>query len=421
MVTALLHPRTKGLKDSVTLAVNERSQRLIAGGGEVYKFGLGQSPFPVPDILVESLRKNAHQKDYLPVRGLNALRETVADWFDRKYCLDFNPEHILVSPGSKELLFLIQMAVDAVLILPSPSWVSYEPQSKLAGNATIWVDTEESGDWCLEPKALANVCRRLEGRTGMLLLNYPNNPTGVSYTATQLQSLAEVARKYGLLVISDEIYGGVDHADGHQSIASYYSEATIVTTGLSKWCGAGGWRLGVAAFPEQLSELANVVASLASETYTSVSAPIQYAAVKAFEPSQELDDYLARSRMVLRVVQDHVRTRLRSLGLTMPIGRGGFYLFCNFEHYREALARRGIKTSESLVEILLKETGVAVLPGSAFGRPPQELTLRLSYVDFDGDEALSQANRLSQPEIFSSVFSKIEQGIEKLATWLVDR
>jgi aspartate aminotransferase len=109
---------------------------------------------------------------------------------------------------------------------------------------------------------------------------------------------------------------------------------------------------------------------------------------------------------------------MSALGLTMPEGVGGFYLFCNFEKYRERLRLRQIESSDSLAELLLLETGIAALPGSAFGRPIGELTMRLSYVDFDGSEALRLADTLAQPETFSSVCPKIRRAIEGLERWL---
>jgi len=420
-ITLVPHPRQAGLVASATLAINERRQALLAQGKNVFNFGLGQSPFPVPESVVQALRDNAHQKDYLPVRGLLPLREAVSGWFDRRFGLSFEAKNILVAPGSKELLFLVQMALDSVLILPSPSWVSYQPQSRLAGNAAIWIDTPEADDWCLTPAALLDACRgKLTGKTGILLLNYPNNPAGTTYSPDQLQALAAAARELGIVVLSDEIYAEVDHRGEHDSIARYYPEGTVVTTGLSKWCGAGGWRLGIAAFPESLSSLADAVSAMASETYTSASAPIQYAAICAFSESEEIDRYVSDSRRVLTFVQAYVREQLLAMGVTVPKGTGGFYLFCNFEQHRAKLAAKGIDNSEALAESLLMEIGFACLPGTAFGRASDELSLRLSYVDFDGDQALHQVALIDgdRDNAANELCPRIAQAMGELARWL---
>jgi aspartate aminotransferase len=415
------HPRLAGLEASATLAINERSQRLVAEGRRIFRFGLGQSPFPVPDPVVKALQANAHQKDYLPVRGLLPLREAVAAWFRRRYGLTFQAQNILIAPGSKELLFLIQMALDTVLILPSPSWVSYHPQSRLAGNSTLWIETREADDWMLRPEALLAACReKLAGKTGVLLLNYPNNPTGATFTSEQLKLLAEAARELGILVLSDEIYGEVDHRHNHHSIASHYPEGTIVTTGLSKWCGAGGWRLGVAAFPEGLASLVDVIANIASETYTSTSAPIQYAAITAFSEDPAIDTYLDDCCRILTFVQAWVRESLLNSGVSVPEGTGGFYHFLNFETHRQVLSARGITDSATLCESLLEETGIALLPGTAFGRPANELTVRLSYVDFDGAQALQQLALIEgdQEQAKEVLFPRILEAMQVFSAWV---
>ena len=415
------HPRLSGLVASATLAINERSKQLAEEGKEIFNFGLGQSPFPVPRPLVRALKENAHQKDYLPVRGFLPLRESVCDWFERRYELHFEPANILIAPGSKELLFLVQMALDCVLILPSPSWVSYHPQSRMAGNPAIWVDTKESDNWCLTTTSLRKTCEgQLQGKTGILLLNYPNNPAGTTYTEEQLEEIAKVARDLGIVVLSDEIYGEVDHHGSHVSIARHYPEGTIVTTGLSKWCGAGGWRLGVAAFPTTLSELADRVAILASVTYTSTSAPIQHAAISAFKEDPEIERYLTDSRKILKFVQSYVHGQLLELGISAPLGTGGFYLLCNFEGLRQRLEQKGITGSNALAEKLLQDTGIAALPGTVFGRRNSELTLRFSYVDFDGEFALNNTDLIdaSDPEAVTIICPRIKLAMERLADWL---
>ena len=128
-----LNPNLRGLEKSSTLAINEMSNQLISEGRNVFKFGLGQSPFPVPEEVVDALRQNDHQKDYLPVQGLDELRNSVVRYIHRKVGASYLPEGVIVGPGSKELIFLVQLVLDAELILPAPSWVSYIPQAKIIG------------------------------------------------------------------------------------------------------------------------------------------------------------------------------------------------------------------------------------------------------------------------------------------------
>ncbi len=377
-----------GLGPSATLAINERSNALIAQGQRVFKLGLGQSPFPVPAPVVAALRQAAPEKDYLPVRGLRPLREAVTEFLRRRHGIERQRSQVLVGPGSKELIFITQLAYAGELLVPNPSWVSYAPQAQIIGRRVTWLPTRLTDDWKLLPEAVEAHCQSARGLPRLLILNYPNNPTGVSYTERELAGLADVARRHQILVISDEIYADLDHEGRTASISHFYPEGTIVSTGLSKWCGAGGWRLGVFSFPEELEWLCSAMAAIASETYTSVSAPIQYAAIRAFQGGPELDGYLTACRAVLRELGRSSAAILRGVGCQIPKIDGAFYLFPDFSLHRDRLSARGIVGSESLAERLLTKRGVATLPGSVFGRPVDELTLRLSYVNFDGAKAL---------------------------------
>lgn len=418
-----LNLNVRGLPLSATLEINERSNRLIREGRQVCKLGLGQSPFPVPQPVVEELRANAHQKDYLPVRGLRELQGAVADYYERTQGLNYRPEHVLVGPGSKELMFLLQLVYYGDLVIPTPSWVSYAPQAHIIGRHVHWVPTRADNKWLLTPEELDKLCRNDPDRPRIVILNYPNNPTGYSYTEEQLQGLADVARKYHVILLSDEIYGELQYDGGHISIARYYPEGTIISGGLSKWCGAGGWRLGTFVFPAELDWLAESMASVASETFTATSAPIQYAAVRAFAGGLRIERYLWNSRRILKALGDHIHQRLLSFGLNLERPDGGFYLFPDFAPLHEKLAGRGINGSRELCNQILEETGVAMLPGVAFGRPEEELTLRLAFVDFDGARALAAVEQISLDTALDENFlrrncSKVVDAFDRLEEWL---
>lgn len=415
-----LNSNLLGLGLSATLAINERSNELIEQGRRIYKFGLGQSPFPVPEVVVEALRQAAPQKDYLHVRGLRPLRETVTDFLHRRHGIERQRRQVLVGPGSKELIFLTQLAYAGELLVPSPSWVSYAPQARIIGRRVQWLATKREQRWKLLPETLDEHCNAAPGLPRLLILNYPGNPTGVNYTEEELARLAEVARRHQVLVISDEIYADLDHAGRTASISHHYPEGTIVSTGLSKWCGAGGWRLGIFSFPEELEWLCAAMAVIATETYTSVSAPIQYAAIRAFQGGPEIEGYLKSCQQILGALGKHCHHTLSEAGCLMPEPDGAFYLFPDLDRHRERLAARGITGSVGLVEKLLVDTGVATLPGLAFGRPKDELTLRLSYVNFDGAAALAAVGR---GEAIDDAFLRRHcpetiEGIRLMADWI---
>ena len=384
-----LNLNVRGLPVSATLGINEQSNRLLSQGKQVYKLGLGQSPFPVPLPIVKELQANAHQKDYLPVKGLPALCSAVADYYRRTQNLSFSGEDVLIGPGSKELMFIMQLVYYGDLVIPTPSWVSYAPQAHIVGRPVRWLQTEEKNNWLLTPEELDKLCRDDPTKPRIVILNYPNNPTGCTYSAEKLEALAEMARKYKIIMLSDEIYGELNFKGNHQSIARYYPEGTIIASGLSKWAGAGGWRLGTFAFPPSLRWLLDSMAVVASETFTATSAPIQYAAVRAFRGGVELERYLVCSRRILSGLSEWIWNKLTNAGVMVAKPDGAFYMFPDFSPLTEKLHSRGIRTGAEFCERLLAETGVAVLPGSSFGRPESELTARLAFVDFDGARALA--------------------------------
>lgn len=418
-----LNLNVRGLPQSATLAINEKSNQLKKQGKMIYRLGLGQSPFPVPQQVVDSLKNNAHQKDYLPVKGLPELRNAVADYYCRKTRVCFNGEDVMIGPGSKELMFLLQLVYYGDLVIPTPSWVSYAPQADIIGRHVRWINTSRENNWLLKPADLVEHCKDDPDKPRIVILNYPSNPCGVTYTIEELKAFARVARQYRIILLSDEIYGELHFQGRHSSIAQFYPEGTIISSGLSKWCGAGGWRLGIFVFPESLRWLQNAIANVASETFTSTSAPIQFAAVQAFRGSEQIESYLLRARWILQIIGKYIARKLKENGVNVASPEGAFYLFPDFSSYSEKLKKRGITNSIQLCERLLDETGVAILPGYSFGRPLEELTARIAYVDFDGTKAMSYALSISQKkdlnhDFLSAYCGNLIDAIDLIVNWL---
>ncbi|AEA34353.1 pyridoxal phosphate-dependent aminotransferase [Hippea maritima] len=404
---------------SATLEINEKSNLMIAQGKKVYKLGLGQSPFPVPVPVVESLKKYAYIKDYLPVKGLYELREAVRKYYLKSQGIEIETDNILIGPGSKELMFIAQLVMYSELLLPSPSWVSYAPQAKILGRKVSWLNTTKANDWLLKAGTLEEYCKNNPNTSKVMILNYPNNPTGKTYNEGQLKEIAEVARRFGVIIISDEIYGELHHEGKHISIAKFYPEGTIISSGLSKWCGAGGWRLGTFAIPKELSWLADKMASVASETFTSVSAPIQYASIRAFEFDDEIVDYLNRSRRILKGLALYIYDSFNKVGIDTPLADGAFYYLPDFSKLKDKLNRKGIYTSRQLCSTVLDETSVAFLPGDDFGRPSDEFTARIAYVDFDGEVALEAAKKEEVDEKFLRKYcANTIEAIDRVCDWV---
>jgi aspartate aminotransferase len=418
-----LNLNVRGLRPSATVAINERCNELIREGHTIYKLGLGQSPFPVPESVVDKLRTHADRKDYLAVRGLTELRSAVADYHRRRQGLTCSFEDVLVGPGSKELMFLLQLVYYGDLVIPRPSWVSYAPQAQIIGRKINWVQTDRSTGWRMTPERLEEICADDPDRPRIVILNYPNNPTGGTYKLDELKALAEVARRFRVILLSDEIYGELHFRGQHVSVARFYPEGTIVSSGLSKWCGAGGWRLGTFLFPKSLHWLLDGMTAVASETFTATSAPIQYAAVRAYYGGLDIERYLWNSRRILRALGRWCHETLTRAGLDVVKPAGAFYLYPDFAPVAERLRERGLGSARRICAQILEDTGVAILPGTDFGGRDDELTARLAFVNFDGSQALAAAEVRPKDERLDESFLRTNCGntmtaIERLADWV---
>lgn len=420
-----LNLNVRGLGRSATLAINEKVSQLRRQGQTIYNMGLGQSPFPVPDPVVEALRLAAPEKDYLPVQGLAELRAAVAE-FHRKYDhVQAHPDRVLIGPGSKELMFLLQLTYYGEIIVTPPCWVSYLPQARIIGRKVSLIQTNFETGWKITSQQLRESFEMVndDSRPRLLVLNYPSNPVGNTYTAGELQEIAEVCRRFDVVVLSDEIYAELHHRGEHVSIAQFYPQRTIISSGLSKWCGAGGWRLGTFAFPPELDWLLDAMAAVASETYTSVCAPIQHAAVTAFRGGVAIERYLCHVRRILATLGQQCAQILSEAGVRVHAPTGAFYLFPDFTPLAERLAERGIHNGTQLCQRLLEDAHVAMLPGVAFARSRAELTARMATVDFDGARVLTASESIPLHEPLPDDFTRqwcsaVLEGVERTVEWL---
>lgn len=405
---------------SGTLSLNEKSRALASAGRNVYRFGFGESPFPPPRRVQEALRNAAYRTDYTAVAGMPALREKVAAFHHEVDGYPVQPSQVLIAPGSKPLLHNIMRAFQkAEVAIPGPAWVSYAPQAHLAGHKVIGIPTSFESRWRVKPEDLERAMLR-EGdanRQKLLVLNYPGNPDGLTYGFEELQALTAVLRRHGVWVIADEIYALLDHRGQHVSLARLYPERTLVTTGLSKWCGAGGWRMGALILPPDApTALHDALVGLGSETYSCAPAPIQVAALAAYELDADLHGFLAAQRRVLRAIGSAVHRDLVEARIRVHTPQGGFYLLLDFSHFADDLAERGIRSDSQLCDRLIMETGVALLPGGAFGMPAGSFTARLAYVDFDGETALSDVDQIEATATEHA--AKMLEGLAALREWL---
>jgi aspartate aminotransferase len=396
------------LKQSSTLVINEKCKELINQGKKVYQFGFGQSPFPVPEKIVTALKDNAHRKEYLPIQGLDKLRDSISKNLKKKIGINYPKENIVITPGSKEAMLLLHVAFNGEIILSAPSWVSYEPQAIIGRNKVHWIQTSRENNWFPTASQLEKKIKSIKKKNLILVLNSPNNPSGT--ICKNLKELAEVAKKYNLIILSDEIYTDLTFCNKYESISQYYPERTFISGGLSKWCGAGGWRVGFFAVPDKLSALLESIKTLASESYSTVNSPAQFAAVEAYEG--DFNEYKAKTLNILRSVGNYVYNNLKSNKVLINPPQGAFYLMPEFPNKK-------YKTSTELCETILDETGVAMLPASDFGFGPKKMFTRLCYIDFDGSEFLKAPinDKIIDDKIIEKYAPNVVEGIKKLSNW----
>ncbi len=404
----MLKNLVKNLKPSSTLMINETSKQMENKGKKIFKFGFGQSPFTVPQDIVEELKNNAYQNKYLPMQGLFQLREVVAKYTSKKKNYEYNSDNVIIGPGSKELMFLLQIIFDGVIILPSPSWVSYAPQAILGRNKIQILQTKRENNWFPNGKEIEDIILKDEKKNYLLFLNSPNNPSG--QVCEKLDEISNIAKKYKLIILSDEIYSELTFRGNYKSISNFCPKKTIISTGISKWCGAGGWRLGYFIVPNELSEINKMINVLASETFSAVSAPIQYAAIKAYE--NDHTKYIRKSIKILSTVGKYVYLNLKSNKVLINEPQGGFYMMPEFLNSK-------FKTSSEMCDSILKETGVALLPGSDFGFNSNKMFARLSFTDFDGKEFMKEIDddKLIDENIINKFAPKIVEGVDRLKKW----
>lgn len=366
--------RVQTLTPSKTLAITAKAKELKKQGHDVIGLGAGEPDFNTPQYIIEAAIKamNEGYTKYTPAGGIIELREEIARKFKNDNNLDYKPEEIIVTSGAKHALYnLFQVLLNDgdEVILPSPYWVSYPEQIKLAGGVPVIVDALEENDFKVTTDQLEKV---ITDRTKAVIINSPSNPTGVVYSKDELQAIGEVCLKHDLLIISDEIYEKLIYSDEpHISIAQLspeLKENTVVFNGVSKSYSMTGWRIGYAAGPAYIIKAMTNLASHSTSNPTSIS---QYAALAAYaEENQPIAEMQEVFKDRLNKLYDWI-TAIPGISCVKP--QGAFYIFPNVA---EAAKMNGFKNVDEWVEALLEEEKVALVPGSSFGAPDN---VRLSY------------------------------------------
>ncbi len=393
----------------------------------MYGFAFGQSPFPVPKPVQEALVKNADKGTYAYVSGISALRETISDFNKRYFGIDVDANRIYVGPGTKELIFNLLEVLHGTVILPTPAWLGYLPQIRFLMKNYHMLPV--SGNYKINPKNLEHLALRLHDRQKILILNNPNNPTGLLYTKLELEEIADVCRRHQILVISDEIYALTTYdMKNFVSMGVIYPEGTFVTNGLSKSHAAGGYRLGYVVFPPDATELKSQFKKILATEYTAVSTPIQYAAIAGFEQSEEMDEYFEITRRIHQLVGEYTYQALTEIeGVKATKPEGTFYLLADFNAYSPDFHVNNIPTSQKFSESLIVHPyHTAVLGGDSLILERTDFSARIAFVDYNGAKAY-ESYKNSPPKTTSDKIEfvknnapKIVDGMKMLQRYFLD-
>jgi aspartate aminotransferase len=344
------------------------------------------------------------------VAGEKALRSAAAGYWTRRD-LPTSPDQVVCGPGSKPLLFGLLLALGADVAVPSPSWVSYAAQARMIGAGAQFMPTAVGEGGMPDPAALdaaATAAAAMGRPIRSVVVTLPDNPTGRLARPATIRAVCQVAAAHSLVIISDEIYRDLVHdpAAPVLSPAQIAPQHTVVTTGLSKSLALGGWRLGVARMPDGPlgDQLRQALTGAGSEIWSAPAAPVQQATTLAFTEPTEITARIAASRSLHATIAHAVGDVCRAAGLLIPPPQAAFYLYPDFEPWRDHLrCKHGVTTSAALSRLLLDRYGAGTLPASAFGEHPGALRLATGLLYGDSEEqrmaALSAPDPLTLPWI----------------------
>jgi len=366
-----LAERMSRLGTETAFEVLARAKALEAQGREIIHLEIGEPDFDTPAHIKAAAVRALDEgwTHYTPAAGIPALREVIADYIRRTRGISVGPEHVVVVPGGKPIMFFAILALveegDEV-IYPNPGFPIYESMIRFVGARPVPLRLRMENEFRVDVEELA---RLITPRTRMLILNSPANPTGGVLTREDLEAIAELCLKHDLVVLSDEIYSRILYEGEHISIASFPGmlERTIILDGFSKTYAMTGWRLGYGVMPEPLAE---AVTRLMINSNSCTAAFTQIAGIAALTGPQDDVDRMVAAFRERREVMVEGLNRLPGFRCLKP--KGAFYAFPNIEG-------TGMSSRE-LASYLLEEAGVAVLSGTAFGEYGEGF-LRLSFAN----------------------------------------
>lgn len=382
-----LSKRIETLEPSVTLAASAKAKELKSQGIDVLIATLGEPDFPTPKNIQQAAItavESGKASFYTPTAGIPELRNAIVSYIEKYYGLSYEVSQTLVTDGAKFALYtLFQALLDEgdEVIIPTPYWVSYGEQVKLADGTPVYIAGSEENQFKVTVEQLESV--RTE-HSKALILNSPSNPTGMIYSREELQAIGDWAVAHDLLIVADDIYGRLVYGDNEFTPIATLSDAirkqTLIINGVSKTYAMTGWRIGFAVGDKELIQAMTDIASQSTSNPTAVS---QYAAVEALTGEQ---DSVETMRQAFEERLNRLYPLLSEIpGVQVDKPQGAFYLFPNVKGTMELC---GYTDVTEFTDALLAEAHVALVTGAGFGA---EENIRLSYAtDWDTLEEIVQ-------------------------------
>ncbi|WOV89076.1 pyridoxal phosphate-dependent aminotransferase [Sporosarcina oncorhynchi] len=369
-----LAARVSTLTPSTTLAITAKAKEMKESGIDVIGLGAGEPDYNTPDNIIEAAYRSMIEgkTKYTPSGGLPDLKDSVINKLKRDQQLAYSRQEVMIGIGAKHVLYtLFQVILNPgdEVIIPTPYWVSYPEQVKLAEGEPVFVESSFDTQFKVSAQQIRDA---VTDKTKAVIINSPSNPSGMIYSREELQQIADVCKEYDLWIISDEIYEKLIYADEvHVSIAQLSDDAkarTLIINGVSKSHSMTGWRIGYIAGDK---EIVSAMTNLASHSTSNPTTTSQYAAIEAYNGSQ---DAVETMRQDFESRLERVYPQLDAIpGFKVLKPQGAFYLL---PVVTEAVEKTGFKTVDEFAAALLTDAKVAVIPGSGFGSSD---TIRLSY------------------------------------------
>ena len=364
-----LSRKAQAIEPSLTLAITAKAKEMKEKGIDVISFSAGEPDFNTPKNIINAAIKAMEDGNtkYTSVNGILQLREAICKKFKDDNGLEYNPSQIVVSTGAKQSLantFLAILNPGDEVIVSTPYWVSYPEFIKLADGKPVFVEGDEKSNYKFTKE---NLEKAVTAKTKAIVLNTPNNPTGTIYNKEELEVIADFAKKYNIIIISDEMYEKLIYDnENHISIASLSKDAyerTIVINGLSKSYAMTGWRIGYCAASEKIAKL---MISIQSHVTSNVCSITQYAALEALSGPQ---DEITKMINEFEKRRNYMINRIESIdNLSIVKPKGAFYIMINIENcLGKEINGKILNDSMEFCAILLENEKLAVIPGKAFG------------------------------------------------------